>query len=139
MSKPGVSPRHFSNESQERIVLRLEGGETIAAVAGETGVRRKLLYQWRDAYRAMGTAGFNRKRGPKVMKGYARSVPQLGLLGHRAVVRNRCDRNCSMDGTALLPPPPLEHRCRRSAALSTASRPASRRSGRPGRTQTGGR
>ena len=43
MSKPGVSPRHFSNESQERIVLRLEGGETIAAVAGETGVRRKLL------------------------------------------------------------------------------------------------
>jgi len=34
MSKPGVSPRHFSNESQERIVLRLEGGETIAAVAG---------------------------------------------------------------------------------------------------------
>ena len=65
MSKPGVSPRHFSNESQERIVLRLEGGETIAAVAGETGVRRKLLYQWRDAYRAMGTAGFNRKRGPK--------------------------------------------------------------------------
>jgi transposase-like protein len=66
MSKPGVSPRHFSNESQERIVLRLEGGETIAAVAGETGVRRKLR---RDAYQAMGTAGFNRKRGPKVMKG----------------------------------------------------------------------
>jgi transposase-like protein len=57
------------SNSSVTTVLRLEGGETIAAVAGETGVRRKLLYQWRDAYRAMGTAGFNRKRGPKVMKG----------------------------------------------------------------------
>ena len=47
------------------MVLRLEAGERIAAVAEETGVKRKLLYEWRDAYRAMGVAGFNRKRGPK--------------------------------------------------------------------------
>jgi transposase-like protein len=65
MSEPGKSPRQFSNAFKERVVLRLEGGEKIAAVAEETGVRRKLLYQWRDAYRSMGTAGFNRKRGPK--------------------------------------------------------------------------
>ena len=63
MSEP--SPRYFSNEFKEKVVLRLESGEKIAAVAEETGVRRKLLYQWRDAYRAMGAAGFNRKRGPK--------------------------------------------------------------------------
>ena len=65
MSEPGVSPRCFSNELKERIVLRLEGGEKIAAVAEATGIKRKLLYQWRDAFRAMGAAGFNRKRGPK--------------------------------------------------------------------------
>jgi transposase len=65
MSEPGKSPRQFSSAFKEQIVLRLEAGETIAAVAEETGVRRKLLYQWRDAYRSMGTAGFNRKRGPK--------------------------------------------------------------------------
>jgi transposase-like protein len=63
MSEP--SPRVFSSEFKERIVLRLEGGEKIAAVAEATGVRRKLLYQWRDAYRAFGVAGFNRRRGPK--------------------------------------------------------------------------
>ena len=45
--------------------MRLEAGERIAAVAEEAGVKRKLLYQWREAYRAMGVAGFNRKRGPK--------------------------------------------------------------------------
>ena len=65
MSEPGQSPRQFSNEFKERMVLRLEAGERIAAVSDETGVRRKLLYEWRDAYRAMGVAGFNRKRGPK--------------------------------------------------------------------------
>ena len=60
-----LSPRVFSSELKERIVLRLEGGERIAAVSRETGIRRKLLYQWREAYRSMGAAGFNRKRGPK--------------------------------------------------------------------------
>jgi transposase-like protein len=65
MSEPGKSPRQFSNAFKERIVLRLEAGERIAAVADETGVRRKLLYEWRDAYRSKGVAGFNRKRGPK--------------------------------------------------------------------------
>ena len=65
MSEPGKSPRQFSNAFKERIVLRLEAGERIAAVAEEAGVKRKLLYQWREAYRAFGAAGFNRKRGPK--------------------------------------------------------------------------
>ena len=65
MSEPGKSPRQFSSAFKEGIVLRLEAGETIAAVAEASGVRRKLLYEWRDAYRSMGTAGFNRKRGPK--------------------------------------------------------------------------
>jgi len=82
MSEPGKSPRQYSSAFKELTVLRLEGGETIAAVAEETGVRRKLLYQWRDAYRSMGTAGFNRKRGPKpgtrgarASSGAAPSVP----------------------------------------------------------------
>ena len=65
MSEPGKSPRQFSNAFKERAVLRLEAGERIAAVAEDAGVKRKLLYQWREAYRAFGAAGFNRKRGPK--------------------------------------------------------------------------
>jgi transposase len=57
--------RAFSTEFKQSTVLRLEAGERIAAVADELKIKRKLLYEWRAAYRAMGVAGFNRKRGPK--------------------------------------------------------------------------
>jgi transposase-like protein len=65
MSEPGKSPRRFSSAFKEGIVLRLEAGEKIATVAAENGVRRKLLYQWRDTHWSMGAAGLDRKRGPK--------------------------------------------------------------------------
>jgi transposase len=68
--------RAFSTEFKERVVQRIAAGERLAAVAAEFGVRRKLLYEWRDAYRALGAAGFNRKRGPKPGGGEAgRSSP----------------------------------------------------------------
>jgi transposase len=57
--------RAFSTAFKESIVLRLQAGERLAAVADELGIRRKLLYQWRHAYRRLGVAGLNRKRGPK--------------------------------------------------------------------------
>ena len=38
MSEPGKSPRQFSNAFKEAAVLRLEGGEKIAAVAAAIGV-----------------------------------------------------------------------------------------------------
>ena len=41
MSELGKSPRRFSNAFKERMVLRLEAGERIAAVAEEAGVKRK--------------------------------------------------------------------------------------------------
>jgi transposase len=57
--------RVFSTEFKEAVVLRLEAGERLAAVADELKIKRKLLYEWRAAYRAMGVVGLNRKRGPK--------------------------------------------------------------------------
>ena len=72
----GRRPRAYSTELKEGIVLRLEAGERIAAIAAETGIRRKLLYQWRHAYRAMGVAGLNRKRGRQ---------PGLKLAGSSAL------------------------------------------------------
>jgi transposase-like protein len=46
--------RVFSTEFKQGVVLRLEGGERLAAVADELKIKRKLLYEWRAAYRAMG-------------------------------------------------------------------------------------
>jgi len=57
--------RVFTTEFKERAVLRLEAGEQFSALAAELGVRRKLLYDWRKAWRRLGVAGLNRKRGPK--------------------------------------------------------------------------
>src|SRR5208282_5575132 len=57
--------RQLSTEEKEALVRRMEAGERVGALARETGVLRKSLYQWRAAWRAMGVAGLNRKRGPK--------------------------------------------------------------------------
>ena len=71
MSQQGM--RTFSTEFKEALVLRLEAGERIAAVSEELKIRRKLLYEWRAAYRKLGAAGLNRKRGRK--PGGARAGP----------------------------------------------------------------
>jgi transposase-like protein len=57
--------RAFTTAFKESVILRIEAGERLAAVADELGIRRKLLYEWRHAYRELGIAGLNRKRGPK--------------------------------------------------------------------------
>jgi transposase len=57
--------RAFTTEFKTLVVQRIESGERLSAVADELGIRRKLLYEWRAAYRALGAAGLNRKRGPK--------------------------------------------------------------------------
>ena len=57
--------RVFTTAFKEQAVLRLEAGEPFSALAAELGVRRKLLYDWRKAWRRLGVAGLNRKRGPK--------------------------------------------------------------------------
>jgi transposase len=55
----------FSAEVKVRIVQRVESGERISVVAAEMGVLRKSIYEWRTAYRALGAAGLDRRRGPK--------------------------------------------------------------------------
>ena len=74
--------RVFSTDLKESTVRRLEAGERLGAIALELGIRRKLLYEWRAAYRAMGVSGLNRKRGPKPAAGSAStasaSAPEAG-------------------------------------------------------------
>jgi transposase-like protein len=58
MSKEPV--RRFSLDFKLEALRRLEGGETVSALAGEFGVHRQLIYKWKDAARA-GRLG--RRRG----------------------------------------------------------------------------
>src|ERR1700723_2968524 len=64
--------RLFSTTFKEDVVRRLESGEALAAVSKELGIARKLLYEWRWAWRRHGAAGLNRRRGPK--KGLRRKM-----------------------------------------------------------------
>lgn len=68
-------------------MLRLEAGASASALAIELGVRRKLLYDWRQAYREHGVAGLNRKRGPKPGKLRMKQEPDDDPLS-QALARN---------------------------------------------------
>ncbi len=57
----------LSTPEKERLVRRLLGGERVSALALEAGVLRKSLYEWREAYRAFGAAGLNRKRARRTL------------------------------------------------------------------------
>ena len=66
--------RVFSTTFKESAVLRLAAGERLAEVARGLGIARKLLYEWRAAYRRFGVRELNRRRGPKPMS--ARASPE---------------------------------------------------------------
>jgi transposase len=59
--------RRFTTDFKEQAVHRLEAGERVGVISADLGIRRKLLYDWRNAYRRMGVAGLNRKTGPKAL------------------------------------------------------------------------
>ncbi len=71
--------RIFTTGFKESAVRRLEAGEQFSALAVELGVRRKLLYEWRKAYREHGVAGLNRKRGPKPGGRHSSAAPERAM------------------------------------------------------------
>ena len=46
--KQQKAPRQFSVEFKQQAVQRMQSGVSTTALAKELGIRRKLLYQWRD-------------------------------------------------------------------------------------------
>jgi|MudIll2142460700_1097286.scaffolds.fasta_scaffold177357_2 transposase-like protein len=58
----GKKARVFSREFKVKAVERMLAGESSSALARELKLRRKLLYQWKDAYTSSGPAAL-RKRG----------------------------------------------------------------------------
>ena len=78
--------RVFTPAFKEATVRRLESGEPLAAISKELGIARKLLYEWRWAWRQEGAAGLSRRRGRK--PGYLRKIatgdPPGGALASSA-------------------------------------------------------
>jgi len=61
-----ASPRFFCTEFKVRLLLRLQAGESVAALARENRIAPQLIYDWRKAYFVCGAAGLNRKRGRRL-------------------------------------------------------------------------
>ena len=55
--------RSFSREFKLAVIDRLEAGESGSALALELGVKRTILYRWRDAWRVGGAPALRSVRG----------------------------------------------------------------------------
>lgn len=51
MANPKGAVRTFSLEFKRKVLERIAGGETIAALSAALGIRRQVIYRWREAFR----------------------------------------------------------------------------------------
>jgi transposase len=58
-----VSNRTFTPEFRVKVARRIEQGESVCKLYQELGIKRSVLYRWRDAYRKEGVAGVSRTAG----------------------------------------------------------------------------
>jgi transposase len=74
--------RVFTKEYKVGVAQRIVAGESVSALHRETGVKRAVLYRWRDAYQKEGAAAFGRPVGrPPRRPGVRAAKPK----GERAV------------------------------------------------------
>jgi transposase len=62
--------RVFTNEFKVAVAQRILGGESVSAIHHETGVKRSVLYRWRDAYRKDGESGLRAVGRPPGVAGH---------------------------------------------------------------------
>jgi transposase-like protein len=55
--------RSHSREFKLAAIARMEAGENVSALSRELGVKRTLLYRWREQYRLGGEARLRGRRG----------------------------------------------------------------------------
>ena len=63
MAKKTKKANKYSVDFKQEAVARMAGATTIVGLAKQLGVRRKLLYEWRERFEAEGRAGLERRRG----------------------------------------------------------------------------
>lgn len=66
--------RVFNEEFKLKAVERMQAGERVRRLSEELGVRRGVLYRWRDAYRKDGRAGLCRTAGRPAQSAAARQA-----------------------------------------------------------------
>jgi transposase len=64
--------RVYSLELKQEVAQRLVNGESVSALHDELGIRRGVLYRWRDVYRKEGAAGLRLTGRPSGVEGAPR-------------------------------------------------------------------
>ena len=72
--RPRRKNRVFSEEFKRKAAERMQAGEGIRRLSEELGVRRGVLYRWREAYRKEGQAGLCRTAGRPARSAVARQA-----------------------------------------------------------------
>ena len=62
---PKEKSRRFSREFKLSALSRMDGGANVSALSRELNIRRKLLYEWRDAFRAGGKEALRGQGRPR--------------------------------------------------------------------------
>ena len=78
-----MSNRTFSPEFRVQVVQRIEQGESVSKLRQEFGIKRSVLYRWRDAYRKEGACGLARRPGRP--PGVPNPAPKPGTSAEEAL------------------------------------------------------
>ena len=79
------SARRLSREFKLAALARMAAGENVSALSRELGVRRKLLYQWRDTVRRGGAEALRGVGRPRAGEALAATVERPRLAVPRGV------------------------------------------------------
>jgi len=82
-------PREFSREFKVTAVKRMRAGESVARLAGELKVRRKLLYDWKRRMEEGGEENLRQKRGRPPKTAVARQQQREGDQAQRIATLER--------------------------------------------------
>jgi len=81
--------RGFSREFKVAAVLRMRAGESTTRLAGELGVRRKLLYEWKERMEEGGEEYLSRKAGRPRKSAAVREQAREGSQARRIAALER--------------------------------------------------
>ena len=114
----GSEQRVFTAEFKAGVVQRMTAGESVSRLSRELGIRRQILYRWRDAYRREGLEGLGkprgRPRGPS--RRHPPAAPPTGEERIRALERKVGQQALVIDF--------LQRACKRVKALRQPSKPS---------------
>lgn len=69
--------RRFTPEFRVSVAKRILNGEGVSAIHHELGIKRSVLYRWRDAYRKEGEVGLERQVGRPPGHGLPKPPPAM--------------------------------------------------------------